>query len=196
MSGARTSERRASRRAMLVRSAASVACASVFAMAAAAMTGSCASSPDSSRATTIVAPDYNQFKATAGGVSGFLEQRCATLDCHGQVGRPLRLYSRTGLRFPDPDVQNAPGGPGVTEEEHQANYEAVIGLEPEQISRVVLDPTNNPPQTLLLVKKPRAMERHKGGQVVIAGDDGDTCITSWLSGATNVAACQSATAVK
>jgi hypothetical protein len=179
------------KRSTLVRSAGSVACASLFAMAAAAMTGSCASAPDTGRTTTIATPDYNQFKGTGqmAGVDQFLEKRCATLDCHGQVGRPLRLYSRTGLRFPDPDVQISPGGPGTTEEEYQANFQSVVGLEPEQMSRVVVDPTNNPPQTLLLVKKPRAMERHKGGQVIIAGDTGDLCLTSWLAGATNFAAC-------
>jgi len=182
------------KRAVLVRSAASVAAASVFAMAAVAVTGACSSSPDTARTTTIITPDYNAFKGTANGsVEAFLERRCATLDCHGQVGRPLRLYSRTGLRFAD-DAQNPPGGAGTTETELQANFQAVVGVEPEQTSRVVHDPTNNPPQTLLIVKKPRAMERHKGGQVVIAGDDGDRCLTSWLSGATDFAACQSASA--
>ncbi len=183
-----------SRRAALIRSFASIAGASVFAMAAAATTGSCASSPDPLRPTLIVGPDYKAFtgEGQAAGVSAFLEQRCATLDCHGQVGRPLRLYSRTGLRFPNPDVQNTPGSSGTTAEELQANYQAVIGLEPETMSKVVLDPTNNAPQTLLLVKKPRASERHKGGQIVVIGDDGDRCVTSWLSGATDFAACKTA----
>jgi hypothetical protein len=180
-----------------LRSVAAIAGASLFAMAAAAMTNSCASSPDTGRVTAIATPDANAFRGngTMVGVDAVLEKRCATLDCHGQVGRPLRLYSRTGLRFPDPDAQISPGGPATTDEEYQANFEAVVGLEPEQMSRVVLDPTNNPPQTLLLVKKPRAMERHKGGQVVIAGDSADLCITSWLAGATNFAACQDAASV-
>ena len=181
----------------LVRSFASVAGASVLAMSVAAMTGSCASSPDPLRPTTIVGPSYNEFKGVGqqAGVSAFLEKRCATLDCHGQVGRPLRLYSRTGLRFPDPDVQNTPGAAGTSEEELRANYQSVIGLEPELMSKLVLDPTNNQPQSLLLVKKPRAQERHKGGQIVVIGDDGDRCVTSWLAGATDFAACLTAAQV-
>jgi len=94
--------------------------------------------------------------------------------------------------FPGSDVQNSPGGPGTTETEFTANFQSVVGLEPEQTSRVVNDPTNNPPQTLLIVKKPRAMERHKGGQIFIIGDDADRCLTSWLSGATDTASCMTA----
>lgn len=186
-----------SSRATLVKCFASLAGASLLAMACAAVTGACVAQPDTARITTIATPNYDQFKGngTQVGVSAYLERRCATLDCHGQVGRPLRLYSRTGLRFPDPDVQNAPGGPGTTEEEYRANFEAVVGLEPEQTSRVVLDPTNNPPQTLLLVKKPRLLERHKGGQIVVAGDDGDQCVTTWLSGQVDPAKCASAAQV-
>jgi hypothetical protein len=60
---------------------------------------------------------------------------------------------------------------------------------PPRLSQVVADPTNNPPTRLLIVKKPRLLERHKGGAVVIAGDDGDTCLTSWLAGATDYGKC-------
>src|SRR5206468_7723502 len=58
---------------------------------------SCADSPDSKRVTKIIAPDQLAFETF---VSPFLERKCATLDCHGQVGRPLRLYSGRGLRLP------------------------------------------------------------------------------------------------
>jgi hypothetical protein len=124
-----------------------------------------------------------------------LQKRCGTLDCHGQPGRPLRIYGQLGLRFPD-DADNVPGGNATTETEYLADYQAVIGLEPEIISRVVADPTNNPPTELTLVRKMRMAERHKGGQLVVAGDDGDQCITSWLAGATDYKACSSATAVR
>ena len=179
--------------ASLRRALASTAGALLLAMAAASMTGSCASTPDSNRYTLIGAPTYESFKGPAGqaGVSAVLEKRCGTLDCHGQVGRPLRIYGRTGLRFPD-DADNVPGQAGTTESEVIANYESVVGLEPEVLSQVVADPTDNPPTRLLLVKKPRALERHKGGQVFIAGDDGDTCITSWIAGATDFAKCGAA----
>jgi hypothetical protein len=172
---------------------ASMAGALVVAMAAASMTESCASSPDPNRITQIIAPTYDSFKgvnlaAGQAGVSAFIEKRCGTLDCHGQAGRPLRIYGRTGLRFPD-DADNVPGQAGTTETELLANYQSIIGLEPEVLSQVVADPTNNPPTRLLIVKKPRLLERHKGGAVVIAGDDGDTCLTSWLAGATDYGKC-------
>ena len=35
-------------------------------------------------------PDQNQF-IQAGGVNEFMMVRCAALDCHGQIGRPLPL---------------------------------------------------------------------------------------------------------
>ena len=191
-----------------VRWLASFAGASFFAMAMAALASSCASTPDANRFTAIQAPDYNQFKGNAAmnqvGPHAFMERRCATLDCHGQVGRPLRLYSAQGLRFPD-DAQNAPGGAGITETELAANYQAIIGLQPEQISRVVLDPTNNPPQSLILVSKPRGCvdptstpgctERHKGGQVIFPGDDADSCLTSWLQGSVDYGKCAAAAMV-
>lgn len=187
---------RRERIASLRKPLASMAAALVFAMAAASMTGSCASTPDSNRVTQIIAPTYESFKGVnlgtgQAGVSAYIEKRCGTLDCHGQAGRPLRIYGRIGLRFPD-DADNVPGQAGTTETELRANYESVIGLEPEVLSQVVADPTNSPPTRLLLVKKPRLLERHKGGQVVIAGDDGDTCLTSWLAGATDYGKCGSA----
>jgi hypothetical protein len=165
------------------------------AMAVAAVgltTGSCASSPDPSRYTVIQAPDYGQFKGTNGnGVNDFITHRCGTLDCHGQVGRPLRLYSNLGLRLLN-DAQATPGGSLSSEDEITANYQSVIGLQPELLSQVVSDPTNNPPQSLLLIAKPRNLQVHKGGQVVTAGDDGDQCLTTWVLGQVNATACQNA----
>ena len=74
----------------------------------------CASPPDPNRATLVgfvdptggLDPDPVQFKDQ--GVSKFLERRCGTLDCHGQGGRPLRLYSGRGLRLPN-DAGLGPG---------------------------------------------------------------------------------------
>ena len=95
------------RQALVARAARTLAACAFASGAIATSTGSCASSPDPGRATTIVAPDFVQFKT--GGVNDLLANRCGTLDCHGQVGRPLRIYSRTGLRILD-DAANVPGG--------------------------------------------------------------------------------------
>ena len=84
------------------------------------------------RVTTILAPDQNEFAQ----VSPVFERRCGTLDCHGQVGRPLRIYSGLGLRLPN-DAGDTPGNGATTPDEITNNYRAVIGLEPEEMSRVV-----------------------------------------------------------
>jgi hypothetical protein len=153
--------------------------------------------PDPDQRTEVFAPDYDQFKgiapdgaSQAAGVSRLLERRCGTLDCHGQLGRPLRIYGQYGLRF-EADGSFRPGVQPTSEEEYSANYAAVIGLQPEEMSEVVArrqSPTDNP--GLLLLRKPLLLERHKGGAVIESGDDAYTCLLSWLvSGQTDFAAC-------
>jgi hypothetical protein len=156
--------------------------------------------PDPNQQTEVFAPDYDQFKGVApdgalqaAGVSRLLERRCGSLDCHGQLGRPLRIYGEYGLRL----VQDGSFRPGVeptSEEEYSANFAAVIGLQPEVMSQVVArkeSPTDNP--GLLLMRKPLLLERHKGGAVIESGDDAYTCLISWLvSGQADFAACASA----
>jgi hypothetical protein len=148
--------------------------------------------------TEVTGPDYGQFSelGTANGsveygVSTVLERRCGTLDCHGQVGRPLRIYGQYGLRFVD-DAGSVPGVQPTTATEYEANYQSVIGLQPELMTEVVQG--NAPPEDLMLLRKPLQLERHKGGAVFVDGDDGETCILSWLSGKTNFTACTAAVA--
>ncbi len=172
--------------------------AAFFALGAAAIAATIAacSSFQSGALTEVVGPDYNQFKGAlpdgglTTGVSNMLERRCGTLDCHGQVGRPLRLYGQFGLRFVDPDASNTPGMQGTTETEHKANYQAVIGLQPEQMTEVAQG--NAPPESLMLLRKPLQLERHEGGQVLVTGDVGYTCLTSWLGGQADFTSCGSA----
>jgi hypothetical protein len=165
-----------------LRAAAALLC---LGLVAAGGTSSC-STPDSGAVTEIAQPDYNLFKtppgvsmngSPTGGVSLVLERRCGTLDCHGQVSRPLRIYGQYGLRFVD-DGGNYPGGAGTTETEHQANFQAVIGLQPEIMSLVVGG--QDPPEALMLLRKPLLLERHKGGPVFESGDDAYNCIVGWL----------------
>ena len=158
----------------------------------------CSSTPDPSRVTDVNAPNYNpNFSGDSRvGVSSFLENRCGTLDCHGQLGRPLRIFGKEGLRLSTADGgQNIPGGSGTTADERYANYQAAVTLEPELMTSVV---NNNGVgfDRLLLVRKPRQMERHKGGQVIVPGDDGDTCLVTWIQGATDFDACDKATQIK
>ena len=126
-------------------------------------------------------------------MSPVFERRCGTLDCHGQVGRPLRIYSGLGLRLPN-DAGNTPGSNATTPDEITANYRAVIGLEPEQMSRV--EAGQIPVTDLLILAKPLMLEAHKGGPAIASGDSAETCITSWLIGPGKLdkAACNAAVA--
>ena len=141
-----------------------------------------------SASPSIVAPDQGEFTT----VSPVFEQRCGTLDCHGQVGRPLRIYSGLGLRLPN-DAGDLPGMGATTMDEIADNYFSVIGLEPEEMSRVVA--YEDPPRTLLILAKPLLLEAHKGGQQIApSGDPAEACITSWLLGTgVDTAACNAAT---
>ena len=171
-------------------------CAVVALLTGALMAPACASIPDETRYTVILLPegggaDFAQFAGSASspGVHSFLERRCGTLDCHGQIGRPFRLYSAGGLRAEN-DAGNVSGKGAETPDELYANYVSIVGLEPEQLSRVTAG--DDPPTELLIVKKPLALETHKGGAVLSQGDPGDTCLESWLVGQTDQQKCTAA----
>lgn len=131
-----------------------------------------------------------------GGVSAMMESRCAGLDCHGQVGRPLRLYSGRGLRLATPQTDLRDTRP-TTPEERLENYQSVIGLEPEGMSDTLRTQGAYVDHQLLL--KPLDDEgrgvRHKGGPVLRAGanDPGWLCLFGWASGSPDRDACARAT---
>ena len=178
------------------RIAVALAAASMGTVAAALAVSACSGTPDTSLDTEVAAPDYNQFigkgidPTKQASPSFLLEQRCGTLDCHGQVGRALRIYGQDGLRFVT-DGGTAPGLGGTTDIEHTANYQSVIGLQPEIMTLVVTG--SNPPEALMLIRKPLQLERHKGGAVFVSGDDAYNCLTSWLAGTTDFNACYNGT---
>jgi hypothetical protein len=178
--------------------------ASAFLLAAAAAgiasTGACASTPNPNATTQIYTPD-DAFELWAGeiddaggaGPDAVLGKRCGTLDCHGQPGRPLRIYSQDGLRI-DNDAGNYSGGQPETQQEQLANFTAAIGLQPELTSKVFAGELD-PHSVLLLLRKPLQLERHEGGQVSKPGDAIDQCLSSWFADKPNVAACASAASV-
>ncbi len=123
------------------------------------------------------------------GVSAMFERRCGSLDCHGFMRRPFRIYSKFGLRIP-PQAEDASVEPGTgetTPEERSANYRSAVGIEPEQTQAVAKQGAS--PTTLLLYKKPLGIESHKGGIAINKGDDAETCLVSWLKGITDKVAC-------
>ena len=111
------------------------------------------------------------------GVTTVFERRCGSLDCHGAVGRNMRIYSSQGLRLPN-DAGLRPGQGETTLDEITANYQSILTLEPERSNDVIdgaLDPNE-----LLVMKKPLEREKHKGGPVIKKGDDAEICLSGWL----------------
>ncbi len=176
--------------------------AGCMALAVVAVAVACAPLTEEKRATVESTPSLQAYDPV---VNDFLVKRCATLDCHGQSGRALRLYSRRGLRRiespPIVDVDNpifdaatydaAARASSLTKEEVRDNFEAVVGLQPELMSQVIEHRADA--DDLLLVRKPRDLaERHKGGHFLTRGDPGDTCVRSWLAGAVEVEQCRRA----
>lgn len=110
------------------------------------------------------------------GVSTVFEKRCGSLDCHGSTSRNLRIYSSRGLRLPN-DAGLVPGNGDTTSDEILSNYHSILSLEPERTNELL---AGADPLTLLVVKKPLELEKHKGGPAMKRGDDAERCITTWL----------------
>jgi hypothetical protein len=145
----------------------------------------CSTPPSDSRYVPASLPDQTTFAP----VASLLTLRCGSIDCHGAPARNLRLFGSAGLRASAGDRPFIPVCD--TPDEIDLDYQGVVGLEPERMSAVVADHGANPDR-LSMVAKARGDEMHKGGQMWRAGDDSDTCLLSWLSGAPNAASCTSA----
>jgi hypothetical protein len=122
-------------------------------------------------------------------VAPVLVYRCGSLDCHGSAYRNLRLYGYGGLRL-DPSDRPDSRPYAMTEDELRADYEAVVGLEPERTREVASG--HALVDTLTIVRKARGAEGHKGNAVFAVGEDGDVCMTSWLQGRSTIDACHRA----
>ncbi len=125
-------------------------------------------------------------------VNAFMERRCGTLDCHGVATIPMRLYGVYGRRLDDADY---PGkGSQSTLAEIEANYASVCSVEPEKTAEQVQN-FGQKAEELLIVRKARGIEGHKGGVIMKEGSDADQCIVGWLRGQkidTVAPACQKA----
>jgi hypothetical protein len=165
-------------------------------LAGAALALAACSSVDPEAKVTIDGPSFGTQGSSFLPVSSVLERRCGTLDCHGSMYRPLKIYGQIGLRRPEPkgstNVKSykdyySGGTEPTTEAELLDNYLSVIGLEPEILEAVVIK--KEPPETLTLVRKPRLREKHKGGLIWTASDPGDLCLLNWLTGDEDTAPC-------
>ena len=159
---------------------------------AAALLASVACSSVQQHDIGIQAPDSSE--AGFGPVGDYLDHRCGTHDCHGQAGRNLRIWGCNGMRidpYDPPSCNRMTGGSDTTPHEHLATYRSLVGLEPSVMSAVVAS-RGEYADLLTFVRKARGTETHKGGALITPGDDQDKCITSWLSGGTDVLACSNA----
>ncbi len=137
----------------------------------------CASSPDENRLTEVIVPDFDTYVAN---VDAYLTRRCGSLDCHGQPGRAYRIYSREGYRlFSIQDGGLVSGQQPTAPEEQRANFQALVAIEPEEMSRLMARQGDNPNQ-LLFLRKPLKIERHKGGPAMAEDDPGYRCVVAWL----------------
>jgi hypothetical protein len=156
----------------------------LLASLALALAYACSTPPENARVVEQT-PDATSFAP----VASMLVQACGTLDCHGTVGRNLRLYGDTALRFSATDVPSTliP----TTADEVAEDYAGVVGLEPEKMSAVVAAGGANP-ESLTLVRKAMGTEAHKGGAVIAQGDARYVCVTTWLQGQVDAGACTAA----
>lgn len=142
-------------------------------------------------------PDRDSFVNNK--VSLFMEVRCGGLDCHGQDGRPLRIYSQMGLRLLARD-DGARDNSATTAEEQTENYLSTIGLEPENFTECYETQGENC-ATFQLLKKPLDIEnegiRHKGGPVLrpSQSDPGWQCLFGWVTGNVDSAQCELASRI-
>jgi hypothetical protein len=137
----------------------------------------CASPPDSEALTYVIVPDFDIYIAS---VDAYLTRRCGSLDCHGQPGRAYRIYSREGLRLEQIQDGSLVSGQQPTQpEERRANFEALVSVEPEEMSRLMGRQGDNPNE-LLFLRKPLKLERHKGGPAMAEDDPGYRCVVAWL----------------
>jgi hypothetical protein len=145
-------------------------------LSAASAVVSCASVPDDKRFTAMIGPNYPAFRDS---VDPYIEKQCGTLDCHGQPGRGFRVYGFRGLRLYSQEAGLIPGVQQTTPEEVNANYFALISVEPETFNRVMAR-NGTDPDVLLFLRKAMNLERHKGGALFAKESAPYRCITAWL----------------
>jgi len=169
---------------------------------AAVVVNACSFAPSDAR-IGVDAPSYSQFTADDGtmqltSAADFLDHRCGSLDCHGNSQRNLQFWGCNGQRLPA-SPPNYPGcrssgGVNTTDPEYESSFRSLVGLEPAVMSSIVQAGAQGNPDLLTFVRKARGEESHKGGVLVTPGDDQDLCMTAWIIGPSNTAACARAIA--
>lgn len=114
-------------------------------------------------------------------VQPFVAASCASLDCHGVRGRPLRLYSELGLRRDDALRLRAVSE--ASEPEPLSSAELADNIE----AFAALVPALSPGDEWLALSKPLAQAagggEHVGGDLFADRDHpGYRCLERWLKG--------------
>ena len=156
----------------------------VWLLAAALLTASCVGEVGPTGPFELRLPIRDGFESVADA----MQPSCATLDCHGHPQRNLRLFGERGLRLGGVDT-SAEGA--TNSDEYEADYWAVVALEPELLS-TVLEEGGADPERLILIRKGRGTTRHKGGSLMRPDDNLDQCLVEWLKGNVLVDACKMA----
>lgn len=154
-------------------------CVTVASVSALVLVGttSCTDAPDVNRTTGVIVPDFATYVTN---VDRYLARRCGSLDCHGQPGRAYRIYSREGFRdYTLADGSLVSGQQPTDPAEQRANFQALVGLEPEEMTRVMARQAADI-KTLLFIRKSLRLERHKGGPAMADDDPGYRCVEAWL----------------
>ena len=100
-----------------------------------------------------------------------------------------RIYSLNGLR-----LEGVPGTGITTQAEYDLSYASLIAIDPEPLAAVVNEGGARP-ERWIVVSKGRGSEAHEGGAAMLAAGAADRCVTSWLAGALDEAACKAAAEV-
>lgn len=132
--------------------------------------------------TPVALPDLDAARYGL-DVQPVVRASCASLDCHGIDGRPLRLYAQDGLR-----LEASFRGQPLSAAEQQRNVDAFRAV----------DPTTDRADMHLALLEPLALDaggvHHEGGDVWASrDDDGYRCVRAWLSGESDEGACARAT---
>ncbi len=136
-----------------------------------------ACSGPSAGAIGLVAPSESSFPPLA----DYMDHRCGSLDCHGNSQRNLVMWGCDGLRLESAEAAAGDCLNGTTDDEYEASYRSLVGLEPAVMTQVVQSGGKDM-DLLTFVRKARGEESHKGGVLITPGDAQDTCIALWLAG--------------
>ena len=143
----------------------------------------CAASPVESTVTVTQGLDGGAYKTE---VHHVFEAACGKTTCHGKLPRGLRVYGATALPLAERD------GPHHRRRNHgHVQQESIEGLEPEKLNAFLGSQprTKDEAYKLLVLAKPLQLERHRPGVSLRKGEPAEACITSWLLGNVDEAAC-------